>query len=487
MYGAFQDMQGGLFGNDAASATNLSKALTGGYLTDVANYAGGQALQAQSLDRLLYDVIFNDSAFKFFRLLKSTPATAMVDEYTIRKEYGGSPYGGVAGEATNPPVNTADLARKVGYPKWYRTLRNVSHPMMLTGNIMSAEAEEDEAGVRFLSAAVERDCFFGNSAVIPESSDGLLAITRANGTSQNVVDMNGTALTDHRKVERMAEIVAGYGGTPTHFFMDTWTAGDVNNAMLAAQRFSAEAVRNESGLYTGTQFAGLNSSWGLVKFENSLFLKSDRGTWEMTTPMDKAPSTSRGGDTANPAPSAPTVVALTPAGSGAAPTNLPAGTYWYKVSAVNKNGESAALAAAAGVATMGAGNTHITVTITSVDSTITGFRIYRSAKNAASNADCRFLCEVAAGGTGTDTKSDDGTWVPGTCTAFMVDASPGRAAVDVRTLLPMAKIPYIPGPGAAKQWFIMQYWYLRVRAPKRNVAVINILPTTLNETWAPLG
>jgi len=461
------------------NVNDLVKALTTGYGTDVAAFTGGQALRVQSLDQLLYDTIWADRHIQLFKLLKRTPIQSTVDEWTERSEYG-SPYGGVSGEANNPVSTSATLARKTGNAKFYRTYREVSHVATIVRNIIQAVAEEEQAGTRFLLGNLERDVFFGDSSIIPEQIDGILPVVVAAAATGCIQNLNGVALDNRDYIHDGASTIGSYAGVPTHFFADPFSKTDIDKAFLGSERFIPQQA-GDGQLQVDLGIGRLATSYGVLQMISDIFLAPERGWFNETTPLHKAPTTSRGGDTSNPAPAAPTV--LTSAAAGADGT-IPAGNYFYRVSSINCNGESASLASI--VQAVGATN-HVTLTITHTDAAVKGFRIYRTAKNAASAADCRYLYQCVALVGGVTTWVDTGTWVPGTTVCFMVDANPLDSALDWRQLMPMMKLdlaivkPAIP-------WLQMIYGFLRVTRPKRLVIYKNVLPSLIKEGgWNPLG
>jgi len=464
------------------SVFELQKALlTTGYGTDVAAFTGGQALRVQSLDQVLYDVVWQEAHIKLFKLLKKSPTYSTVDEWTERSEYGG-PWGAVAGEADNPPSTTAELARRVGYVKFYRTYREVSHVATIVKNIVQAVSEEEQAGTQFLLGHLERDVFFGDSSVIPEQMDGLTPIILANGDDRCVIDLQAQPLDSRELIHEAASIVGSNAGVPTHLFLDPYAKADLDISMLPAERFVVP-TRSADGQYEVDLGIGtVATSWGKIEVVADIFLAPERGWFNRKTdPLYRAPTTARGGDSNNPAPDAPTAVSGTADGTGG---NMPAGDYYYRVSAINRNGESASVASDA--ITVAAGQ-KVTLTITHTDSAISGFRIYRSAKDASDAGDCRYLYHVAADSSGTTHFVDDGSWVPGCTAAFLIDMHRGDPALDWRQLLPMMKLelaivkPAIP-------WLQMIYGFLRVTRPWRLVMFKNILPSAIADAgWNPLG
>ena len=278
-----------------------------------------------------------------------------------------------------------------------------------------------------------------------------------------------------------ASVVGANGGIPTHLFIDPYSMNDIDKIMIGAQRFNIPTQNSQGGVIIDAGVAGFRNAWGTTSIEPDIFLAPERG-WiaRKTDPLYKAPVTARGGSSDAPAPG---VAVIGAAVAGGNTGTIPGGTYQYKVSAINSNGESAASAATAVV--VGA-NEIVTLTVTHADSTITGFRVYRSAVDGSA-ADCRFLYHFAAEVDGSTDWIDNGYWVPGTTCAFLVDINPMTPAVDWMQLLPMMKMQLgIRRPRV--EWLQMIYGFMRLALPWRAAVIRNILPSNIRASgWNPLG
>lgn len=479
MNNPFVDM--GMYAGASGNIGEMLKALTTTYETDpAAPMTGGDALRTQFLDRMLYDVAHQERHIKLFTLLKKEPLTSNIAEWVTRGEYG-SPWGAVAGSGDNPPVNTADLERHVGFAKYYRTLRAVDHPTSIIRNIVSAVAEEEEAGTKFLLQHIEHDLFFGDASIIPEQFSGLLPQIISNGEPESVIDMHATYFQDDFHVHDLAAVIAHNGGDPTHCFVDTYSAADITKGMLQNQRFVPRELRQGMGpIDMGV--ASIQSTFGTMVFEPSIFLNPTRGyIARKTDPLWKYPTVARGGDASNPAPATPTIDSAVAGGTDGDTTNFPTGAYQYRVTAVNKNGESAATAATAVNVTAGQ---HVALTVTHTDATTTGFRVYKSACDGVAT-DCRFMYHFAADPSGTTVWNDTGEFIPGCTCAFVLDQS-SKPAYDFMQLLPMMKLPFgVRRPQI--EWLQMIYGFARLVFPWRAAVIKNILPSALAASWNPLA
>lgn len=475
------------FGGNAEALGNLAKALQTGDDIVVGGATGGPALRLQNLDKTMQLTTWGENKIKLFKALHSTPIEGPVDEWTYESEYGG-PFGGTVAELQNPVFTDPQLTRTVGQAKFYMSARQVSGQILMTKNIQNARAVQEVAGARYIMGNVERDLFFGDPAMVPTEMVGLLPAILATGDADQVVDMHGTYFSDSDMIQQAAAVISDRAGVATHMFYDPLSQGDLNNALKAAQRYTATQVNPDGTLTADANITGLYVAGGKLMLQDDFFLSPHRGYINPVTDNDKlylAPTTARGGDASSPAPAAPTVTAGSPTGTDADATNLPAGKYIYRVTAFNGAGESASVASAEVTVTA---KQHVPLTIVTADSTVTCYRIYRSPKHAsaADTTNCRFLTRVAATAGGTTVWNDTGEFIPGTTMAFMVDCSPDNPAIDWRQWLPMTKFA-LANLVFGERWLQMLFGYQRITKPRRLVVFKNIVPSQLATSWAPLG
>ncbi len=464
--------------SDEALATMqaaLNKAISAGSGTDSAAFTGGRSLVVESLEQTLVDVLWSEKHIRAFKLLKSSPTAAIVDEWTVRDDYG-SEFGGATTETANPPEHTASLARKFETVCFYRTKRGVSHPMTLMQTINpAAEVEEEQSGTRQLLGMLERDIFVGDQSVYPQRIKGLQSIITAQG-GDLVLDAHGQPVTTQDKFLDLAATVYNEGGDITHCFLHPQCQADINAALAPAQRIVLPVQGQDGRITVGANQTSLAHASGVMDFEIDRFV---RAGWLM-----KAPAAAVGPENGGLAPATPTIGTVTGNGGAIADQrNLPAGDYYVKVSAVCENGESAATAASAAV-TLTAGNAiQITVTPGGGGAPTTGYRVYLSAKGAADGSDCRFYAEYPATGS-QQVLTVDGTWVTGSTCLYLLSMDPADRAIDWRQLFPMTRFnlaitaPVIP-------FLVMIYGYLRVMKPSWHGMIKNVIPSEVE--WDPFG
>ena len=472
---------------DPNTIRSLHKALESSAVTDEATLTGGAAFRVQSLDNLMQNTSFEDDDLQFYPSLKVRPVIGILDQYVVRSAYGGG-YN-FAPQGKNPPATSGTYARKVLPIKFALTYRELTHVMTTMdatgGNVVNAMAAEEKAGALEIGSSLERCCFLGDSAVILEEFDGLATWIANNGDSRTIKDMAATKISSLTTFFEMAGVMGSNAGRLTNIYMDTYSKMDFDLALQNAMRFGPGDVNAGMVAYGGIPNP-LHTSFGSPTIKGNLFLNPEQGFINPedqinTDPYYKASSSSRGGDASLPAPSAPAVTCVA-AGADGNGTNMPTGTYQVTASAIRYNGESAADDAVAVVLTAGE---HMAWSIACDDSTVEGFRLFKSAVDGEAT-DMREFARIARSANPT-TYTDTGADIPGTTKAFGVDQRPEIGAVDWDQLLGLTRLQLaILAP--TNPWLQLLYGALRVTKPKRLYMVKNILPTAiLDAGWNPLG
>jgi len=451
---------------DLALVEELNKALTSGYGTDAASFTGGRALQPESLENYLITTTFEfKDEFILWGMLKKSRTPSVVDMWNERSDHGGSRYGAAVGETSNPNNSVSTLARKTANVKYLRVHREISHVMTVVDSIPDAIAEEEESGTLSLLRTAEKLFYVGNSTIIPQEYDGLDTLVGAN--SSNVIDVyrdtdgDGGPLTK-KLLANAGQIIRQVGyGRASALLHSTLDQIDLDMLQDTKERTIVPISKEGEGVIIGAPAAGINLISGVVKFHGNVFIEPGATAPAAATPGSGVPIT-------------PTLVSAVAGSTGSQFTGaFAAKNYYYKVTAVNAYGESAATSAT-NVATVASGE-QVTVRVTTADATTTGFNVYRSKGGAASGADCRFMKSYAYGD-GDDNLVDTNADLPGTTRAYMLNTLPQYRAIDWRQLLPLIKFPLaITAP--AYPFLLMLYGYMRVTKPKQHVLFKNIVPT----------
>jgi hypothetical protein len=473
----------------------LAKAMEAGAGVTPASFSGGESMRYELLDDMLQTVTLTAEDCTIWRALPKISVNSTVDWFVRRTGFGGD-WGDTAAESDNPTTQMADLNRAYAIAKFYRTRREVSDVAAKVNMIMNPMREEEEAGTIALLQRLNRDIYFGDSTLFPTRITGIIP-TQVSGTyNVPTFDQSGMVLSSRTDFEMIAAMVRNNGGRATNAFANPLIQADLSNAYASAERIQVMIDQDRAAKkYVGATIGGVNTSQGLILFEGDPFLSHPA-----YLPSEHATGNVLGGQPPNQAvgpvpPGAPATVTGVAAGTDGNATNFPTGTYYYRVTAVlermnsttqvPEGGQSASTASAVISVT---GGQHVTLSIADPvsGSAPSGYYIWRSAKNAASADDCRYLWYVARTGA-TTSFVDKGTWVPGCTQIVFLDLRQGAGARSIRwsQLLPMSKKALAElGP---TQPFLMSLWgALRFAAPEWSGLVKNVLPQAVHTGYAGL-
>jgi hypothetical protein len=438
-----------------SDAEALNKALAAGYQAPRAD--GGGALRVESLEQTMRITTFSQQHIQLWRDFPKLPAYSTVEEYNIQTSYG-LDNGGFTREGELAQVQDAAYQRKSAMVKFLTTQREVTHVQTLVkpahGNQIALETSN---GAIWILQQMEQALFRGNSAIIPESFDGIATqiLNDAEAARRNVIDLRGGVLTEDRLEEGANLVIEGFG-VPGSLYAAPRSLSDLNKVMYPRERFNLPAPVN--GI-VGINVEGVRTSAGIVMLKANQFLKQG-GVGKTTAPTAA---------TATRAATAPTIAVADPgATAGSKFTAADIGTFRYKVTAVNRFGESAASASSAQA--VAAAGESVTVTITDGGGAdgATGYRIYRSAVGGAAGSEV-LITEVPRTGA-TTVFSDLNEDLPGTSRAFMMQMN--LQALSYRQLAPLMKIP-LATISLAIRWAMVLYGMPIIYQPLKHVIFKN--------------
>lgn len=460
--------------------TELRKALTAGYGTDVTTFSGGSALRIQSLDHTMKATIQENEHFKLFNALQKANAGATVDEWTEMSGIGGFLGGSTNTETGNINSAQGQYQRRAAFVKYLMTRREVSFVATLGNNIVEAEAIEARNGALQLLTDAEFLCFEGDSSVVPTEFDGIDVQIASLGSSDHVIDAAGASLSQLAQVNQSVAVIVGMGnfGKPTDLFCSNKTQADFDNNMDAAARVTLNALGEKSGVEKGSPVIGIRTSWGVIKPQPDVFIRDEdqQLLFELLYPTIVATNGVQ----------APAAVAVS-ANTGISGSNWQtahAGQFYYAVTSINQNGQSMSVMSSA--VTVVAGGS-VTITITrSAGGGETGYVIYRSRKNGTNALnDVRQMKRIPASGSATTVFQDTNQDFPGTTRARMLSMGAGSDAINWRQLLPMTKFPLYPTAAPTVPWAQLLFGYLRIAKRKQHTVIKNIVCTA--QLWKPFG
>lgn len=478
---SFRDYEGipgfGAFGaSSQQDVENLTKALSAG--VQYPPTSDGNVLRVQSLEATLRIVTFRLQNIKMWKKVPKLPAFSTVEEYNILSAYGADA-GAFNSEGELPESQDSSYSRSTALVKFLGTTREVTHPMTMVrpahGNVIALETQN---GAIWLLERLERALFAARSDNIPVEFDGLskqgfdgvgitdpntmlydaTGVIKAGQAQTTVIDKRGATLSED-DIEAAANYVQENYGQPTDLFLAPRALSDLAKAFYPRQRVTLPPPVEGRVGFAVTEAV---TSAGLISFNPDIFLRSGRNNGVKTPPAaatsPKAPNACTGVFGAA-APSAKSMF-----------TASDAGAYFYRVSAVNRYGESTS-SADIGAVTFAAGDA-ATLTITDGGGSYpaTAYNIYRSAKAAADGTAAKLVATVKKPG-GAITWVDYNWFIPGTSKAYMLQND--MHFWSFRQLAPMMKIP-LATIAASIRWMQLLYGTPIVYAPLKMVQFVNV-------------
>lgn len=444
--------------NSQAHVDELNKALAAGYQSP--RHDGGSALRVESLEATLRVLTFTQEHIRLWRDIPKVPAYSTSEEYNVLTRYG-QDAGAFVREGEIGQVQDASYERRVALVKYVSTQREVTHVMTLVkpahGNVIALETQN---GAIWLMERMERALFYGDSAIVPESWDGIYKQIIDSQGGVNVVDCRGGVLTEERIEEAANIAIQGYG-VPSDLYAAPRALSDMAKQFYPRERINLPAPANGR---VGIAINEIMTQSGPVRLKNNMFLRSGRNNSERKA-LTSANSTN--------APTAPTLAAALVSGpvTGSVFTAADVGTFRYAVSAINRFGESAASAEAT-VAIAAAGDAgDLTITDGGGTHTATGYSIYRSKVGGAALS-AEFIKSVPrAPGAATTVVRDLNKDLPSTSKAFLLQVN--MNSFSFRQLTPMIKIP-LATLAASIRWAQLLYGTPIVYSPDKNVVFTNL-------------
>ena len=441
----------------AATLDELNKAISAGY--DISNQTGGAALRPQSLESTLKVLTFLDQHVKLWKKLPKLPAYSTAEEYNQLVDYGADS-GAFFQEGGLPREEDTNYQRKVALVKFMGTTRVVTHPMTLVrsahGDVMALEARN---GTLWMMRALEKALFSASSRNNPLEFDGFSTQLRAGG---NIIDCQGMPISEG-VLETGSQVVAQNFGMVSDVFMSTAAMANIAKTFFPRERVQLPAP--EKGV-VGVPITHFSSQNGVFQFNPDVFIR------------EGGPALSSG-QTGAPSISGLAIVAASETGSG---SKMKVGSYGYSVSAVNANGESAAIADVGADEPIATAGKHIPLTITIPTATPTidqpaaaSYRIYRRTAGGAK----LFLRTVVPAddsgytpGNATFTVNDLGEDIEGTSEAYMFDMNPTQV-MAFKQLAPLMKLP-LATISAAIRFMVLLYGVPILYANRKGLLIKNV-------------
>lgn len=445
----------------------LNKALAAGY--DIPAMTGGisgSALRVESLEASLKVITFQMQHIKFWQKIPKLPAFSTVEEYNQLQSYG-SEGGAFTPEGELGEYDDAIYRRQISMVKYLQTVRKVTHPLTLVraahGDVVGNEIRN---GIMWLLGHIEYYLYWGNRALGFGGAEGV----EFDGVNKlidpaSVIDAMGDPLREDI-IETTANVIVENYGFPTDIFIGTRPLADLAKVMFPKERIVVPYKEGQIGVPINT-FA---SQAGVLAFNPDVFLKK-RAAPEAATSTK--------------APLAPHVHSATAAGSAPpltgdwTKTHNGWGTYNYRVSGVNRYGESAASVVLTSSAVT-ADTDYIPVVMhnnageAAATYHIDYLNIYRSEANAAVGATCYLVAQIVAADRtngGATTWNDLNSICSNVHKVFMGELTP--QVISFKQLAPMMKMDLAVVEPSIR-WLQLIYGVPIIYAPRKWCIIKNV-------------
>lgn len=475
------DFANGFIYTDVAE---FRKALTSGYGTDASTFTQGRALQFESLEPTLISVIQDmKQDFPLFNSLQKGDATSVVDQWTRRDSVGGYPGGDTNTEVGEMSPRTGTYKRITEQVKFLMTMCEVSAVQRSTREQAESMRLENENGILRLVTTAEHLMFYGDSSVVPTEFDGIRRVLERElgAGSDHILDLRGQSISPEAgEILDSAALISDQGnfGRLTDMYCSNLVKADFDKKVDPKHRVMLDDKPQRVEI--GTPILGVNTETGPVMVHRDIWIREGQAPFAARTGTVYPDVVNGAGVTA------PASVTATPGNNASSKfANEHAGTYYYVVESVNKNGRSGVSTPVQ--ATVAAGES-VTIVITAASPTNeTGYVIYRGRRNGASagtnGAETREVIRIAKDVSGTTTYVDHNHNIPGTSEIFLLNQTPSRQAISLRRLLPLTQFNLATTNRPVYPWALLFFLYLRVAIPRHHRVIKNVLPS--GSVWRP--
>lgn len=425
---------------------------------------GTGALQLENLDPLMTRILLSEADLLKFKNIPRTPSPNVFPEWNRKDSYGSPRTQGGFREGSKPRGGVAKYTRATDRIRYIGEEGGVTHQASLSsgGMQVSPEAEEEENTAMRMFEKIERSILHGDSRILDEDGadvnyDGIIRQLEVKRPA-SIIDMEGQPL-DYEKIQEFARTLRVDAKLPNFSKLrghaDPEVMSYLGNLSLEKERTTLGAPK--SVVVPGTPWSGFQTQHGFMPFETDIVMNAV----DTNAPLAESQLG---------APVAPaTVTGAAAATAGAEVSKLPAGTYYYFVSAINNVGESITTVTTGVVATLAQ---KITLTIARVTGA-TGYRVYRGTSTTVANA--RYIGMVPQTVSGSASFVDFNGVRPNTGTFLLYNADPQD--LTIFQLAPLTKFPLAIVDTTVK-FLLLMYHTLTVKAAERIIYVKNIGLTT---------
>lgn len=461
----------------------LTKAIAAGDITGQGTLnnlgASGAPLKVESLDSTLKVITFKQTNINLWRNIPKEKAYNTVEEFNQLVDYG-QDRGGFNREGELPEEEDSIYVRRSELVKFLGITKSVTHPMTLvrTSGVGQIVTKEVENGTLWIMRKINKALAYGDSSIIGEEFNGLYRQHFTGGgyltledyfNSEVVIDLRGNILREKDIEDAANSIVENYG-LATVMYAPPKVLSDFVTNFYGNKFIQPNSSALTDGIM-GQKVKSFESQFGNIDLQWDVFLNPD--------PNRRLSSAATSTKSALPV----TAGTATPIGIDSLSkfSSTDAGNYFYAVSAVNRYGESTlTLINPAATAVIAGGAVDLTFTPNPSPYSATGFRVYRSARNASNSATAEFYPIFTVGlplftagydGGGANTIRDRNRFLTNTNQAFLIQGN--NEVFEFKQLAPLMKMD-LAQLSPSYRFMVLLYGTPQLFAPKKMVRFINV-------------
>ena len=437
------------------------KAFQTGYGVSPDTQVDAGALRREALDSEITTLTYDRKDLTLWKDLVQTtrPAESTVQKYVVFDSYGEVGSSRFTPEIGLAPENDPALRQKTVSMKFVSDTRRLSIASQVVANIADPERVELNAGIVTVAKSIEWASFYGDASLAPEGEegyefDGLATLI----PERNVMDLRGRDL-EERDLNQAATVIGTGYGQPTDAYMPIGVQASFNNNLLDRQR---QLVRDNNGnVATGYAVTQFFSARGLINLHGSTVMDLDNILDENYVPRNGL------------APQQAKVTATVKTGQNGEFADVDLSTHSYKVVVNSSNSKSLPSEEVTAVVANKDDGVELKIQMTSLyQNRPVSVSVYRKANDGVRQFYLLERISVSeADENGIITFVDKNQTIPGTADVFVGELHPD--VIHLFELLPMMRLD-LAQVTSAKQFAILWYGALALRAPKRWVRIKNV-------------
>ena len=453
-------------------------------VTDVALLNQGGALSKQFLDTTMASLVAEPQHFRFLKQMPKRKVTQTLLEFTRRESLGENFFdNSFVSQSADPSFGDVVLKRLVEQMTYISRAFSFSRVSQQIQGIADPELEQTNMALKRIMIDLTRFMFHGDKSVNAYECDGFVKKITALNKPENVIDCRGQLPSAQLLKEKVAYLAQTFYAVPNQFWMPIPTKNLFDNYYFQTGQTTVfqNATQNPKNVMLSNIVPGFLASEalnGMVNFETERFMDtSGVGVPKIPNPAD--PTQLIEGQYAS-APQPPTiaVAAVAPSVPGSLWAAGDAGTYAYRVAALNGQASIASNPPASD-AVLANGAITITITPAIGGNNADSFAIFR--ETAPGNGDFKLMKRIPRTVGPTTVYTDINEDLPGTGIGVMGDFNATSTTDESRTyilseLLPPLKTLFPEGVNGlrTRTGMVEHYVVPQIFTPERFILLKNL-------------